>query len=262
MLEEAREVERVHDREACERRVDVASDGQRTSARQYQQPNRVEPHRQPRRRQLHGHVRHRVDFHERIGHRREVRLATVRADGCHARQRLAEPGVDRRARNGLDALQLPRCRDVEALDRDVQHQQHRDGNCKPLCGDRNCDDVGDQRGDAASKLDERPRERQVHDVSVARKAVEDAALRVGVKEGLWEAQQVAQQAVVEVDRGGNAHKHELERAGEREHAVKDAQRQVHAHVEPAWSHTEVKAVLEPVTDPQVGVHARALLRGK
>eukprot|EP00955_Chlamydomonas_euryale_P088532 364388-Chlamydomonas_euryale.AAC.17 len=69
-------------------------------------------------------------------------------------------------------------------------------------------------------------------------------LRVGVKEGLWEAQQVAQQAVVEVDRGGNAHKHELERAGEREHAVKDAQRQVHAHVEPAWSHTEVKAVLQ------------------
>ena len=57
---------------------------------------------------------------QRVGLQREPLLLTVRAHAAHAVQRLVEEGVEWRALDGVQALQLARTRHVHALKGDTR----------------------------------------------------------------------------------------------------------------------------------------------
>ena len=63
----------------------------------------------------------------RPGLRFEARGATVGGDGAVAVDELGEEGVHRRARDGLDALELARGGAVEGADEVVEGEQRDDG---------------------------------------------------------------------------------------------------------------------------------------
>ena len=112
----------------------------------------------------------------------ELLLGSERPDGARARHCLTEVHVDRRTGCGLDAFQLSRGWDVEALDEVVEDAEWYDDGQEDGGRVADDDDGGHHREDGVDPRAKQGRQDVVNGFNVAREAVQDSTDRCRIEE--------------------------------------------------------------------------------